>query len=463
MEYAKNILARVQNFVTTKIVHVRPEHSPVPWIVIRLLRTLLFAARSFENRQGSLHASALTFYTLLSLVPLAAMAFGIAKGFGLEQLLEEELLRNFAAQQEVVHQVIAFARNMLDNTRGGLIAGIGVGVLFWSVVKVMGRIESNFNQIWGVHSRSMLRKLSDYLSIMIIAPLVLIISGSVTVFIASQVKAISSHVGMPGILDPAVSLGLALAPYLLLWILFTLLYLIMPNTRVHFGGALLAGILAGSAYQFLQVSYIAFQINVASYNAIYGSFAALPLFLIWLQLSWHIVLFGAEVAYFFPHSKVVEREAGNHSRSITQTRLLGLAISHGVVQRFYHGEPGLTEEGIAQDLDIPPHEIREIVDMLVQARILHRVQSEENEAPLLQPARDNARITLMDVIDALDNVGADSKFPSDHSKIAALSSCLQSLRTALDRSPSNRLLRDVDPAECSAADPVSPPEKSSIL
>ena len=454
MEYINNLLARGEHFVTTSIVHARREDTPAPWILIRLLRTLLFAARDFENRQGSLQASALTFYTLLSLVPLAAMAFGVAKGFGLEQLLEEELLRNFAAQQEVVQQVIAFARNMLDNTKGGLIAGIGVIVLFWSVIKVLGRIEHNFNRIWAVPSRPMARKLSDYLAIMLIAPMLLIMSGSVTVFIASQVRAISSQVGMPGVLDPAVSLGLGFAPYILLWTLFTLLYLIMPNTRVQFGGALLAGILAGSAYQILQVSYIAFQINVASYNAIYGSFAALPLFLIWLQLSWHIVLFGAEIAHFFPHSNAVEAEPKWHAQSMAQTRLLALAICHEIVQRFHRNEPNLSEELIASEFDMSRSESREMIDMLVHAHLLHRIQPEGDETSRLQPARDSANITVRDVIDALDNVHANPRFPQEHPKLAAMSACLESLQSELDRTATKRLLRDVEPAQCLGSEPA---------
>lgn len=204
------------------------------------------------------------------------MAFGVAKGFGFEQLLEKELLKHFAAQQEVILQIIEFARNMLDNTKGGLIAGIGVAVLFWSVIKVLGKIEDNFNQIWSVSSRSLVRKFTDYLSMMIIGPVLLIMSGSVTVFIASQVSAISSQVGLEDVATPAISLGLSLAPYVLLWLLFTVIYMIMPNTRVHFGSAFLAAVLAGSAYQFLQIGYVKFQIYVTSYNAIYGSFAALP-------------------------------------------------------------------------------------------------------------------------------------------------------------------------------------------
>ena len=448
MNDRKNALARATDFVTATFWPVRREEARLPWMAIRLIRTLVFASKGFETRQGPLHASALTFYSLLSLVPLAAMAFGVAKGFGFEQMLERELLKHFAAQQEVVLQVIAFARNMLDNTRGGLIAGVGVAVLFWSVIKVLGRIEENFNHIWGVTSRPLVRKLSDYLTVMIVAPVLLIMSGSVTVFIATQVSAISSQVGLENMVDPAISMGLALAPYMLLWILFTLLYLIMPNTKVRLGSAVLGAVLTGTAYQFLQEAYVTFQIGVSSYNAIYGSFAALPLFLVWLQLSWIIVIFGAEIVHAFPASDSLEPEAGCDSRSIAQTRLLAVAVCHEIVTRFHHDEPALSEAELAAGLDISPGETREIADMLEQAGILSRTLHDGHETHILQPARDSSNITVREVLDAVDNAHARTVFPDRNPKLAAISRCLRGFDLEADGQGGGLLLRDVQPEAC---------------
>jgi membrane protein len=413
------------------------------------VRTLVIAIRGYGTRKGPLHASALTFYSLLSLVPLAAMAFGVAKGFGFEEVLERELLKQFAAQQEVVTQVIEFARNMLDNTRGGLIAGVGVVVLFWSVVKVLGRIEENFNNIWNVSSRPLVRKFSDYLTVMIIGPVLLIMSSSATVFIASQVTAISTQVGIEDVVDPAVSLGLGLAPYILLWLLFSLLYLIMPNTKVRVGSAFLGAVLAGTAYQLLQIAYVRFQIGVSSYNAIYGSFAALPLFLVWLQMSWIIVIFGAEVVHAFPESDALEPEAGCATRSIAQTRLLALAICHEIVVRFHRDEPPLDEARLAANLDIAAGEAREIIEMLEQAGILSRVRHDESETTVVLPARDSANITVRKVLDAVDNAHARRRFPERHPKLAAMSTCMYKLRRIQGSPAEGLLLRDVDPEKCS--------------
>jgi membrane protein len=448
MKEPKNALARTAQSLTDALWSVRAGDVRASWFIVRLARTLVLATKGFDARQGPLHASALTFYSLLSLVPLAAMAFGVAKGFGFEQMLERELLRHFAAQQEVVQQVIGFARNMLDNTKGGLIAGVGVAVLFWSVIKVLGRIEESFNLIWGVAPRPLMRKLSDYLTVMIIGPVLLIMSGSVTVFIASQVSALSSQVGLENVIDPAVSLGLALAPYVLLWVLFALVYLIMPNTRVRLGSAVLGAVLTGSAYQLLQIAYVRFQIGVSSYNAIYGSFAALPLFLVWLQLSWIIVIFGAEIVHAFPRSEHPDATTGSPPRSIVQTRVLALAVGHEIVDRFHRGAPALNESQLADNLDVPLSEVREIVDILADAGLLLRTACDDDEeAPL--PARDSAGITIQDVLDAVDNAHARRFFPDQHPTMEAMASCLRDLGTAEAR---QTLLRDVRPGDAVETD-----------
>ncbi len=451
--HEKTPLHALIHFFETPLWRTRREESSIPWFLVRLGRTIVTAALEFNRRHGSSHASALTFYTLLSIVPLAAMAFGVAKGFGFEQLLEKELLTQFAAQQEVVLQIIEFARNMLDNTKGGLIAGIGVAMLFWSVIKVLGKIEDNFNRIWSVPSRSLVRKFTDYLSIMIIGPVLLIMSSSVTVFIASQVSAISSQVGLENVATPAISLGLSLAPYVLLWVLFTVVYMIMPNTRVHLGGAFLAAVLGGTAYQLLQIGYVKFQIYVTGYNAIYGSFAALPLFLIWLQLSWTIVLFGAQIAHAYPQSNVADTRDVLHSRSAAQTRLLALGICHLAVRRLHRDEPPLTEEIIARELDLTSGETREMVDMLIHAGLLYRVRLDNQDTELLQPTRDSSRITVWDVVSALDSLNENPLFSEQHPRLARLSACLETALPQPGAPSGERLLRDLEPADGNNASP----------
>jgi membrane protein len=271
----------------------------------------------------------------------------------------------------------------------------------------------------------------------------MIMSGSVTVFITAQVSAISGRFELLQMVGPVIFLGLKLLPYSLIWVLFTLIYMIMPNTRVRFDGALLAGVTAGSAYQAVQAVYIHFQIIVAKYNAIYGSFAALPLFLLWLQLSWFIVLFGAEISHAYPHSGHVDDRAGGRDFSISQTRLLTLAICRHVVRLFQQGRPAQTTKQIAEALALSPALVDNLSDLLVKGNILVRIDHDSDKSKALQPARDIGSLTISAVVTALDNVGENDRQLPLLPEGDTLAEKMTVLRSELDRSAANQLLVDV--------------------
>lgn len=255
--------------------------------LLKLIKTIFFAIKNFKEDNCQKSASALTYYTLLSIVPVLAMFFGIAKGFGFDKTLEDELSKRFADQQQLLEQLLTFTHSMLNNAKGGLIAGLGLIVLFWSVMKLLGKIEESFNEVWSVRKeRNLWKKFSEYLAIMLVSPILIIMSSSLNVFLSTQVENIVNKIGILGVLSPAIFFSLKLVPYVIVWILFSIIYILMPNTKVSFSGGIFAGIIAGSIFQITQSGYIILQYNIASYNAIYGSFAALPLLLIWLQLSW---------------------------------------------------------------------------------------------------------------------------------------------------------------------------------
>ena len=433
----------IERFNQTVWYSRRNDRSTFQWLLIRLVRTLVMAVQGFSRHNGTLRASALTFFTLLSLVPVAAMAFGIAKGFGFERRLQQELLDKFAAQQEVVQQVIGFAQNMLDNTKGGMIAGIGVVVLFWSVIKVLGNIENAFNHIWGVRSRTFVRKLSDYLTIMLIGPLLMILSGSLTVYITHQVSAISGRFELLQMVGPAIYVGLKLLPFTLIWILFTLVYMIMPNTRVRFDGAILAGVIAGTAYQAVQAAYIHFQIIVAKYNAIYGSFAALPLFLLWLQISWLIVIVGAEISHAYQRSAHVDQTDGGRKMSIAEIQLVSLAICRHVIRLFHQARPAQSAEQIADALALPEGLVDNLIDSLVQGNILVRIGDDSDNPSAVQPAQDIHRLTVNTAIAAIADVGGDRKRLAQVPASENLRQTLMAFRRELEMSAANRLIMDI--------------------
>jgi membrane protein len=233
----KGWITRAVEFITTDIWRVRLEDLPFgKSFLVKQLRIIILTLRGFDEDRCFFRASSLTFYTLLSIVPVAAMLFGVAKGFGFEKLLRKELFERFPgeAQQEVLTKVIEFAESMLEATKGGLIAGIGLIVLFWSVIKVLSYIETSLNDIWEIkENRTWGRKFSDYLAVMIISPLLIIVSSSATVFITTQVTQLTNKIELLGMISPLIFLSFKLIPYVLIWILFSVIYILMPNTKVN--------------------------------------------------------------------------------------------------------------------------------------------------------------------------------------------------------------------------------------
>ncbi|MGD9281340.1 MAG: YihY/virulence factor BrkB family protein, partial [Desulfobacterales bacterium] len=388
--------------------------------------------------------SSLTFYTLLSIVPVAAMFFGVAKGFGFERRLQEELFNRFPGQEEVLNQVISFSNSLLEQTQGGIIAGIGMLVLFWSVLKVLGHIEMALNDIWGIkESRSWGRKFSDYLSIMLISPILVLMSGSVTVFIRTQITQITHKVELLGVISPLIFFLLRFTPYLLIWALFTILYIIMPNTKVNFKAGLLGGVVAGTLYQIAQWAYISFQIGAAKYNAIYGSFAALPLFLMWLQISWWIVLFGAELSFANQNVHTYEYEPDCLKVSLGFKKLVALQIAHLLIKKFENGDRPLTDSQISAQLEMPIRLVHNILFDLVESGLVSEIKSQGDKEFAYQPARDINSLTIQYVLEALDQKGTDDIPVARTEDHQALSDALKKFSDAMESSPANQLLKNI--------------------
>jgi len=438
-------VARFFAFIQVDIWRIRLADLPFgKSFLIRQLRIVILAIRGYDEDRCLLRASSLTFYTLLSIVPIVAMFFGVAKGFGFERRLQAELFDRFPGQEEVLSQIISFSNSLLEQTQGGLIAGIGLLVLFWSVLKVLGHIEMALNDIWGIEeSRSWGRKFSDYFSIMLISPILVLMSGSVTVFITTQVAQITQRVALLGIFSPLISILLKLIPYVLIWILFTILYIIMPNTKVNFKAGLLGGVVAGTLYQLAQWAYISFQIGAAKYNAIYGSFAALPLFLMWLQISWWIVLFGAELSFANQNVDTYEYEPDSLKVSPGFKRLLALQIAHLLIKKFENGDRPLTDSQISARLEMPIRLVHSVLFDLAESGLASEIKTKSDKEFAYQPARDINKMTIQYVLEALDQKGTADLPVAKTKDYRALSDALQKFGEAMEKSPANKLLKDI--------------------
>ncbi len=441
MKLLKKIIDFIKEDIWRLPLKNMPRHK---LLLVRQLRVLLLAFRGYQEDNVGLRASALTFFSMLSVVPVVAMGFGIAKGFGFDKHLEKQLIENFSGQQEVLDWIIKFAQRFLDNTQGGLIAGIGIVILFWAVMKVLGNIESSFNAIWQIHSsRVWFRKFSDYLSMMLIAPILIILSTSSNVFISTQLEQITSEVAFLDYISPILFFLVKLIPYVLFWLVLTIIYMVMPNTKVNFKSAFIAGIIAGTIFVFVQWAYIHFQVGVSRYNAIYGSFAALPLFLIWLQISWLIILFGAEISFAVQNVERYEFDPDIQNLSLFSRRVLRLLVAQLIIKKFEKGEEPMTAKEISQELEIPIRLVRDILFVLVESKILSEVVTVQYKEKAYQPAQDIHKLTVSYVLNALDHHGVDKILAANLTEKDQIKKMLNDFDLAVQNAKGSMLLKDI--------------------
>ncbi len=411
-------------------------------LMIKTLRIVLLSMQGFVKDLCTLRASALTLYTLLSIVPVIALLFGIAKGFGFEQMLKQRLLEQSADQDTMMLQLISFSENMLANTKGGVVAGIGIIILFWTVIKVIGNIEESFNYIWRIEkNRTVSRKISDYLSMMLLAPLLLILSSSITVFVKTQLTGFMQEIHVPDIGTRAVLYGLSFSPLLIMSLLFSFIFIFMPNRKIDVKAGLVAGIATGILFQWMQSIYLTLQIGASSYNAIYGSFAALPLFLIWLQIVWCIVLFGCELSFYIQNYVSYCHNEKFSNISLSLRKAIALQIMHLLVTSFARGEKPRNTENISRQLHLPLPVVQKSLKSLLDCQLIVRLDVEENQNERYQPAFDINVLTVSTVINALEFSGENS-FP-EFNHLEPFLSRIQKWMSLLDQCECNQLLKEI--------------------
>jgi membrane protein len=444
------MLSKITHFLTTDIWRLRLSSYPrSKSFLLRQLRTFLLSIRGFIEDKCKFRASALTFFTLLSIVPVIAMMFGVAKGFGLQDRVESVIMSHFegeeqANQRQVVKNIVAFSKKLLDEAKGGVVAGIGVVFLFWAIIKLLSNIENSFNDIWGVKvPRSIGRRFSDYLSLVLICPILLVISSGLTVVVSSKILEVIEGYAFFRFLGPIVKLLLKLLPYCTVWIVFTFVFIFMPNTKVRFKSGLIAGIVAGTIFQVVQWAYIKFQIGAARYGAIYGSFAALPLFLLWLQISWLVVLFGAELSFAHQNVETYEFEPDCLSASYSFKKLISLLMAHLLIKNFSEGKNPLNSSEISHALEIPIRLVRLLLFELVEAGVLSEVRVGDGRDVAYQPAVDVSKLTVEYVSSALDERGKADVPVARTGELDRLSGCLRTFSEQVKKSPANVLLRDI--------------------
>jgi membrane protein len=351
------------------------------------------------------------------------------------------LTERLQGQQEVLKAVLGFVDHYLGHINTGYITGIGIIILFWSVMKVFGNIENSFNNIWQVKkSRVITRQFTDYISLMIIAPVFLIVASS---FNVSKLDVIAEKLPFLHYLDSILKILVSVLSYTLIWFVFTLIYIVIPNTKVRFLPALTAGIIAGTLFQLLQWGYVNFQSLLSGYGAIYGTFAALPLFMLWLEWSWLIVLFGAEISYAYQNAAHYEQEAEEINVSQRERRVLVLLVMHRIVDNFSDGKDPMDSAKIAEVLNIPVRMVREIIYDLLNARLVSETMTPVIREVAYQPALDTSKITVGYVIDTLEKQGQKIPFEKETEELVKINTIVESFYQDIHNSKYNTLLKEL--------------------
>ncbi len=381
----------------------RGDVSPLRFLLVKVTKKLLLAVRFFTAKRVLTRASALTYSTLLAIVPICAVVFAIARGFGYSKYIEAWFREAFSTQPQVAEVIIGFVNSYLVHTQSGVILGVGLVFMLYTVLMLVSNIEDAFNEIWQVkNSRTFFRTFTDYLAMFFMFPIIIVLTSGLSIFLATVADYVPDFMMM----DDAVRWLIDLVPYVLMSGAFIALYVFMPNTQVKLRAVIVPGILAGIAMQGLQFVYIHSQIFLSSYNAIYGSFAALPLFMLWMQISWTICLFGAELCYTSQNLDYYDYDAHAGEISHRYRLMLCALLMSRICRRFAGGNKPYSVMELRQETTIPIRFVNDLVYQLIDAKLLIAISNDGKDGEVrFMPAEDIRHMTLGVMIDRLEAQG----------------------------------------------------------
>ena len=372
-----------------------PENWPWTWLY-KTGRTAYALARDLVLGHLALHAMSLVYTTLLSIVPLLALSFSVLKALGVHQRMEPMLFQFFQPMgpqgMQLAEQILGF----VDNMKVGVLGSVGLALLVYTVISLVQKIERSFNMIWRVPDmRSMAQRFSNYLSVIMVGPLLMVsaIGVSATIFSSSVVQTLMS-------VEPLGAIVLYFSrftPFLLVVGAFTFVYVFIPNTRVKVKYAFIGGLIAGISWQAAGMLFASFVAGSAKYAAIYSSFAIGIILLIWIYLNWMILLLGSSIAFYLQNpGSVAKRYKVRLSPELLEKT--GLALMWLVARPFHQGKPAPQQEDLETRLRVPGEVTRSLSDKLIRARLLS-LAGENGDC--LVPACSLEMITVEQVRDAI--------------------------------------------------------------
>lgn len=436
-DFVSNAVTKVKNAIDYCITGVW--NDPRQTMRVRIIRTINLSVNSFLDRDLQTRSMSLTYSTVLALVPAIALLVAIGRGFGLQDYLQEELYNFFPSQHTAISAALKFVDSYLTEASQGIFVGIGILFLLWTVISLLSCIEDAFNMIWDIkRQRSFYQKITDYIAICLIIPILMICSSGVSIFMSTTIQ---DNLNLP-FLTPVVNVILETAPVILCWVAFSLSFLLIPNTKVDIKYAAISGAICAIAFTILQLLFVNGQIYVSKYNAIYGSFAFLPLLLIWLQLSWLLLLSGCVLTYSLQNVFTFNFNGNSDKLSLDGWHSIALIVMSVIAQRFIAREKPLSHTDIARLYNLPIRIVSRITDKLHAAGLLYSVRIKDGEYGEA-PAIELQDFTISDFLRAYNSEGQMDFIPDIREIYSGLFGIILPIREKCYSEYSHILLRDL--------------------
>lgn len=416
--------------------------DPRKTLKVRIIKTTNLTVQAFANRDLQIKSMAITYQTVFAMVPALALLLAISRGFGFQEIVQTELYKYFPSQSKAISAALSFVDSYLAEASSGIFVGVGIIVLLWTLISLLSNIEDTFNSIWDLKiGRNIIEKVKDYIAIFLLIPILMILSSGISIFMTTTIQD-----ALPlKFLSPVVNCVLELMPTVLSWAAFTLCFWLIPNTKVLLKYAAISGLLCSLAFGLLQLLFLTGQIYVSKYNAIYGSFAFLPLLLIWLQLSWLLLLSGCGLTYALQNIFSYNFFGNVSSISLNYYKKVLLVVTAVIYRRFHAGLPAPTRNSLSLDYGLPIRMVSSIIDWLQKAGLIQKNENIGGKSePELIPITDTDKITIKDVLEKVETTGMKDFIPEFKATYSEALRQIDAIDSRMYEAAGEMLIRDLD-------------------
>lgn len=379
-------------------------HAPKKRFLYRLLQTLILVGRGFKDQVLVVRANSLSFALLFAFIPMMALIYAVARGFGFEEVFTEQLTGSFLAEANIAPVLLEWVERYLATARDGLFLGIGLVVLIWAVYAFFNMLENSFNSIWNVKkTRSFGRRMTNYVMTLLLVPVLVVVTSGISIFLNST-EVLSSVLQA---VEPLRRFMLRFIPFVATSAVFTWIFMAIPSTKVKFSSAIIPGVLMGFLYQVVQALSMYLVVLFTRMSIVYGAFSAIPLVLIWLNITCWLLLIGAELAFAIQNNDLFAYERDIETMSRRYKDYVMLYLLSVIVRRFEHGETPQTAHEMAMQNQLPIRLVNQLLARLEDTNIVRRVYVEQEEYEAFVPAMDTRLITVEMVIGKISAQGTE--------------------------------------------------------